>query len=181
MGKAAGIRALASLDASATEALTLPEKNRALRLLALLAAHSGDSPVWAVVFAAVWFLGNKDLRPLVILGVAGMVAVEMVVVLVKMSVRRQRPKGNLGGIYRRTDPYSFPSGHAARASMLAILSGLYWPFPVLAGVLIWAPVMLLSRIAIGVHYVMDILAGLALGAGLTFAIIEAARLAAGGF
>jgi membrane-associated phospholipid phosphatase len=35
--------------------------------------------------------------------------------------------------------------------------------------------MLLSRIAIGIHYVFDILAGIVLGTGLTFVVIEAAH------
>jgi membrane-associated phospholipid phosphatase len=180
MGKAAGrIGRIASFDAAITAPLALPEKRKVPRVLALLIAHSGDSPVWAAVFAAVWLLGDPQWRAVVILAVVGMIAVEMVVIIVKMSVKRLRPAGSFGAIYRKTDPYSFPSGHAARAAMLIILSGLYCPTLVFAGILLWSPVMLFSRIAIGIHYVLDIVAGLVLGAGLTFVVIEAAHFIAG--
>jgi membrane-associated phospholipid phosphatase len=169
----AGLERLLSFDAAVTAPLTLSKESGIWRTLALLTAHTGDSPVWAAIFAAVWFLGDPRWRAIVILAVAGMVITEFVVIIVKMSVRRPRPAGDLGGIYRKTDPYSFPSGHSARAAMLSILSGLYCPPLVFAAILVWSPVMLLSRIAIGIHYVLDILAGIVLGAGLTFVVIEA--------
>jgi membrane-associated phospholipid phosphatase len=178
MGKAAArVARLVSWDAAITAPLTLPEKSRTWRTLALLVAHSGDSPVWAAIFAAVWFLGDPMWRAIVILAVAGMVGIEIVVILVKMSVKRLRPAGTFGAIYRKTDPYSFPSGHAARAAMLIILSGLYCPPLIFAGALLWSPVMILSRIAIGIHYVLDIIAGLILGTGLTFVVIQAVHYA----
>ena len=173
MGKPAAVFSrLVSRDAAITAALTLPEKGRTWRTLALLVAHSGDSPVWAAIFAAVWFLGDPRWRAIVILAVAGMVSIEIVVIIVKLFVKRLRPAGTFGAIYRKTDPYSFPSGHAARAAMLIILSGLYCPSLIFAGILLWSPVMILSRIAIGIHYVLDIIGGLLLGTGLTFAVIQ---------
>ncbi len=173
MGKpAAVISKLISWDTLITAPLTLPEQNKLWRTLALLVAHSGDSPVWAALFAAVWFLGDPVWRAIVILAVAGMVSIEIVVIIIKMSVKRLRPAGTFGAIYRKTDPYSFPSGHAARAAMLVILSGLYCPPIIFAGILLWSPVMILSRIAIGIHYVLDIIAGLILGTGLTFVVIQ---------
>ena len=51
-----------------------------------------------------------------ILGLAG------VVLAIKFLVRRERPQGEWGGIYRNTDPHSFPSGHAARAFLIAVVA-----------------------------------------------------------
>ena len=82
---------------------------------------------------------------------------------VKFLVKRKRPEGEWGGIYRNTDPHSFPSGHAARAFLIATLGTVLAP-PWLAAVLwVWAPLVALARVAMGVHYLSDIIAGAVLG------------------
>ena len=54
---------------------------------------------------------------------SGILILAALVLAIKFLVRRQRPEGEWGAIYRNTDPHSFPSGHAARAVLLA---GLFW-------------------------------------------------------
>ena len=81
----------------------------------------------------------------------------------KFPIRRRRPEGEWGGIYRNTDPHSFPSGHAARAFLIAVMAtGLG---PAWAGVILWfwAPLVALARVAMGVHYASDIVAGMFVG------------------
>jgi undecaprenyl-diphosphatase len=166
---------LVSFDMAVTAPLMIPADRKLLRGAALALAHSGDSLVWAVLFLAAWFLGGPPWRARVILAVAGFVVAELGTRIVKMSVRRPRPAGTSGAIYRRTDPYSFPSGHAARAVMLCMISGFFGPPAAFAAMLIWSPVMVFCRIAIGIHYVLDIAAGLVMGCGLTFAVIALVR------
>jgi undecaprenyl-diphosphatase len=67
-------------------------------------------------------------------------------------------------MYRSTDPHSFPSGHAARAILIGVLAiglGPGW-LAILLGV--WAPLVALARVAMGLHYLSDIVAGAVLGA-----------------
>ncbi len=94
----------------------------------------------------------------------GSISVLVVVVMsLKFIIRRRRPEGEWGGIYRNTDPHSFPSGHAARAFLIAVMAtGLG---PAWAGILlwIWAPLVALARVAMGVHYASDIVAGMLVG------------------
>jgi membrane-associated phospholipid phosphatase len=86
-----------------------------------------------------------------------------VVLGIKFLVRRKRPEGEWGGIYRNTDPHSFPSGHAARAFLIAVVASALAP-PWLGILLwIWAPLVSVARVAMGVHYVSDIVAGAGLG------------------
>lgn len=98
-----------------------------------------------------------------------------IVIAIKFSVRRKRPEGEWGSLYRNTDPHSFPSGHAVRAFMLAVLAlglGPAW----FGGVLVvWAPLVSIARVAMGVHYLSDVIAGAALGIffGLTGVILVA--------
>ena len=68
-----------------------------------------------------------------------------------------------GGIYRNTDPHSFPSGHAARAFLIAAVASVLAPAWLGIILWIWAPLVSLARVAMGVHYVSDVLAGALLG------------------
>jgi len=85
------------------------------------------------------------------------------VLLIKLVVRRRRPEGEWGAIYRSTDPHSFPSGHAARAILLAMLAAAWGPGWLAAVLLPWAPLVALARVAMGLHYLSDVVAGAALG------------------
>lgn len=87
----------------------------------------------------------------------------VLVLAVKFTVRRRRPEGEWGAIYRSTDPHSFPSGHAARAAMLAVLAAGLGPAWFGAALVAWAPLVSLARVAMGVHYLSDVLAGVLIG------------------
>jgi undecaprenyl-diphosphatase len=78
-------------------------------------------------------------------------------------VRRKRPEGEWGGIYRSTDPHSFPSGHAARSFLIAVVAAGLSPMWLAVILWIWAPIVALARVAMGVHYVSDVAAGAMLG------------------
>lgn len=109
------------------------------------------------------WLGGETWRPLALSLLTGILLTALVVLLIKFSVRRQRPEGEWGQVYRRADPHSFPSGHAARALMLALVAlGLG---PVWFGwlLLAWAPFVGLARVATGLHYISDVLAGWIVG------------------
>jgi undecaprenyl-diphosphatase len=163
---------LQSVDQRLTAALTLAPARSAARAAALVLAHSGDSFVWAALVAAGWFLGTSAWKTRALAIFAGLVVLEVVVIAVKMIIRRQRPPGTSGMIYRKTDPFSFPSGHAARAAMLCILAGSLGPAVMFAAILAWSPFMVVSRIAIGIHYVFDVLGGAMLGALITLVLLR---------
>jgi membrane-associated phospholipid phosphatase len=161
---------LAGIDETLTRPLTLPENPRFARLAALGLAHSGDSWIWAGLLAAAWFFGDAPWKARAMVVFAGLVLTEVVTVGVKMAIRRPRPVGTSGAIYRRMDPYSFPSGHAARATMLCMLSFIMGPSAAFVAIVVWSPFMVLSRIAIGIHFVFDVIVGMALGALLTWGL-----------
>ena len=177
-GGGAGLRQkIRSIDAALTAPLVLREKPRAPRLCALGLAHSGDMPVWIVLLACAWYFGDDAWKTRAMVTFAGLVLVEIVVIGTKMVVRRQRPPGTEGMIYRKTDPFSFPSGHAARAVLLSLLALRMGPAAAFIAIIIWSPLMVLSRIAIGIHYVLDVAAGALLGALLTVVVLFLAGIA----
>ncbi len=102
----------------------------------------------------------------------GVVITAVLVLLIKFSVRRRRPEGAWGRIYRNTDPHSFPSGHAARAIMLAVLAQFLGPSWFSITMLIWAPLVGLARITLGVHFLSDVIAGMALGIVMGLAVMQ---------
>ena len=85
------------------------------------------------------------------------------VFLVKFTVRRKRPEGEWGKIYRITDPHSFPSGHAVRSVMLAVVMLGIGPFWLGLLLLIWAPLVGLARVSLQLHYFSDVAFGWLLG------------------
>lgn len=150
-------------DARLSDKMRIDDTRSWVKRAAALFAHSGDSWFWLSGLLLVGFL-FPSLRQLAILYAAAILFLAVLVLGIKFSVRRQRPQGDWGAIYRRTDPHSFPSGHAARATLLAVLGiGLGPPMWGLA-LTFWAPLVSLSRVALGLHYLSDVLAGALLGA-----------------
>ncbi len=87
----------------------------------------------------------------------------------KRLLRRPRPDGPPDGLYPAHDRYSLPSGHAVRvAAIVAALSPLV-PVWVALPLALWAVAVALSRVALGIHYLLDVAAGILLGGmfGLT--------------
>ncbi len=174
-GIAAEIRGKAhALDLALTAPLVLPPGARAARLVARALAHSGDMPVWIALLVAAWFLGDDAWKTRALVTAAGLGVVEVVVIGIKVLIRRKRPAGTDGMIYRKTDPFSFPSGHAARAVLLSLLAARLGPQAAFVAIVAWSPLMVLSRISIGIHYVLDVAAGALLGGVLTAVVLAAA-------
>jgi undecaprenyl-diphosphatase len=169
---------LLELDAYWSQRIRVAEKPGALRTLAAILAHSGDSWFCLLGLVVLYVAGNEYWRwRALVLGIA-IVVTAIVVLLIKLTVRRRRPEGEWGALYRKSDPHSFPSGHAVRVVMLAVLTtglGPGWLALLLA---FWAPLVALARAAMGVHYLSDVLAGMVMGVlmgvfvGLVYGLIR---------
>ena len=102
------------------------------------------------------------------LGLAVLVALTLshvAVQLLKRAVARPRPcdaNGHPLALVDLPDPYSFPSGHAAAVSAIATTVTLSDP---VLGVLVvpLAVAISASRVALRVHHVSDVVAGVTLG------------------
>jgi len=134
-----------------------------IRAIAVLLAHSGDSWFWLIGLGLLWWVGTDYWKHLALVMIIGIGVTALVVLVIKFTVRRRRPQGEWGRIYRSTDPHSFPSGHAARSTMLAVIALGMGPLWLGLSLLLWVPLVGLARIILGVHYPSDILAGMALG------------------
>ena len=162
-------RSLSAFDERLSIQLRVAERPGVLRSLAILLAHSGDSWFWLLGLALVWWIGSDFWRERAGDLAVGILLTALLVMLVKFTVRRRRPEGEWGKIYRSTDPHSFPSGHAARAVMLAVMALGLGPAWLAVLLCIWAPLVVLARVAMGLHYLSDVLAGALFG--LTMGVI----------
>lgn len=150
------------LDARLTNKLRIAEQPGKLRTLSVILAHSGDSWFWLAGLGLMYWLGTDYWKRELLVMIISIFAAAAIVFLVKQVVRRQRPEGEWGKFYRMTDPHSFPSGHAARCLMLAVIMLGMSPAVGLM-LLIWAPLVGLARVAMGLHYLSDVLAGMTMG------------------
>ena len=160
------MKRLIELDEKITSRLRIDPQRKFWFALASFVAHSGDSWYWLAGLLIVWlvniFLSDRWHY------IAGVLALSLLieavfVLALKFLIRRQRPEGDWGEIYRRTDPHSFPSGHAARAVLIAVMSWSIAPPWFAVAVLIWAPLACLARILMGVHYFSDVIVGALIG------------------
>lgn len=157
------LRPLLQADARWSMALRVAERPGLRRILAAILAHSGDSWFWGIALVALWWFGDASWKSWAVRLLVSIGALAIVVMAIKLVVRRRRPAGDWGAIYRTTDPHSFPSGHAARAILLAVLASAWGPAWLAPWLWLWAPSVALARVAMGVHFLSDVLAGAGLG------------------
>jgi membrane-associated phospholipid phosphatase len=157
------LNSILEIDARLSSQMRVAEKPGALRAISAFFAHSGDSWFWAIGLFSVWISGDSFWKKWAILEFAGICLLAALVLLIKFRVRRRRPEGEWGRIYRYTDPHSFPSGHAARAFLIATIATGLGPGWLAVALWIWAPLVGLARVAMGVHYVSDVIAGALFG------------------
>lgn len=156
-------RSLLELDARLSDRMRVAEKPGILRSVAVFFAHSGDSWFWFAALILAWFFSSSIWKQWEVVEFFGIAGLAGVVLAIKFLVRRERPQGEWGGIYRNTDPHSFPSGHAARSFLIAIIASAFGPVWLAVLLWVWAPLVALARVAMGVHYLSDVVAGAVLG------------------
>lgn len=168
-------RKVEAWDEAVSQRLRLNESRGWRRSLAIFFAHSGDSWFWGIGLLASIFAAPPFWRHWALVQLSGIFLLAVLVMTLKFLFRRRRPEGEWGGIYRLTDPHSFPSGHAARAVFLAVVALFLGPSWIGVLLCLWAPLVALARVAMGVHYLSDVIGGalfgLCLGLGWVHALM----------
>lgn len=130
--------------------------------IAVFVTDLGDVTTVMVLLSMLYWVVDREKSALV---VSYIVAGASVIVLLKLGFGLPRPEVEL--IAREYDQYGFPSGHAFTATV--VYGGLLRAFekhknpgPALATAGVVTAIAL-SRVVIGVHYLADVIAGVAVG------------------
>lgn len=166
---------------------TLSEQNK-WSFIARKISKTGDGPMYLILSLGL-LIGQARGAELFNLVLSAFILELPLYLLLKNAIRRTRPCHSLdycmddvtAGMeqgasllvattsqgsqrFEPSDKFSLPSGHTAAAFLMATaISVIYPQWLILA--YSWAVAIGLSRIALGVHFPLDILAGAALGSG----------------
>lgn len=127
-----------------------------------LIARTGDSWLWAIItLLLLW--QRRELGWALLWTVTG---AALLVAVSKGIFKRKRPSDPR--LVFSTDKYSFPSGHAARVSGVAVTLTFFIPDGWLLWWL-WATAVSLARVFLARHYLSDVAAGWLVG--IVYALI----------
>ena len=135
------------------------------RWLAVVWAHSGDSPVWLSIGACLWRFAPSTWASVGAQIIAITLLAFLLSTALKSIFRRARPAHQPGQFYldMDLDRHSFPSGHATRIGGLIMGLGNLLTGWELAILVLWGLGVCASRVALQLHYASDIAAGLFIG------------------
>lgn len=156
-------KALFELDAKLLRHMQGRRKARLNRAMKLV-THMGDPLGWAALTTGMAATG-KNGRALVLAAIRPGVAAVSVSYVLKLAFGRPRPRvgiDNLEALVRDPDKYSFPSAHAASSTAIAVSTMLRAP-AVGTPLAVLAVLISFSRIYVGVHYPLDVAAGVMVG------------------
>ena len=149
-------------------ALQKRRKSPLLDKVFIFVAYSGVGKSWLTITSIIWLfqLSHVEILPRQLDFLKSTVAVLVAWVLsriIKLAVKRRRPFETAGIFSLHTKPAygtSFPSTHTATSAALffALLADGH---PLSGSVGIWALLIALSRIHLRVHFLSDVVAGLA--------------------
>lgn len=159
---------LAALDRTLLLFMVRIESATLTRLMRSL-TRLGDTESWVVIGLAFGLNGGTGLHRMVLLALSATLATAISQPLKRLA-RRSRPSVAVPGFHARIhepDDFSFPSGHTAVA--FAVACALAGQGSVLAtSCFILALGISVSRVYLGAHYPLDVLAGAVLGVGSGF-------------
>jgi undecaprenyl-diphosphatase len=144
------------------------------RTLAAIVTHSADGVYVLALLGLVYALAGPEWSRRALLMGAADLSTFLIVQAIKFTVRRRRPPGEWGRTYRRIDPYSFPSGHAARRGALAVVGIALGPLWLVLLLALWGPLAAFTRVVLGVHYLSDVVLGFLLGASVAGIVLSLA-------
>lgn len=171
MGAAVVIRKIMAGDRKLMLRVNQWAPPRWMRAWMLYASRAGDGWLWiALGLLLLFFGGGRRFDALRTAGASVMIGLAAFV-LIKRLANRERPRSTEPHCWAHLlppDRFSFPSGHTITAFAVAAPLGIFYP-SLLLGLTFCAMSVAASRVLLGLHYLSDVLVGIAIGCGIGLA------------
>lgn len=136
-------------------------------------SKTGDGYLQLLLPVLVYCYNPETATPFVLLALTAFSLERPLYFVLKNTLKRRRPPDiipDFTSLVRPSDQFSFPSGHTMAAFVLAGICTAH--FGVIAAPLyIWASLVAISRVILGVHFPSDLLAGALIGSSIVLLII----------
>jgi undecaprenyl-diphosphatase len=142
-----------------------------IRKWMVAASRGGDGWLWSVVGLVVLGFGGERRTGALETGFFAVAAGLAAFLILKRLAGRERPcatEPHCWSSLLPPDRFSFPSGHTITAFAVAISIGLFYP-TLLLGLIFCALSVAASRVLLGLHYLSDVVAGIAIGTAIGLA------------
>jgi undecaprenyl-diphosphatase len=129
------------------------------------AARAGDGWLWSGLGVLILLFGGANRFTVVIAGLVAAAVAQITFRILKRVTHRERPcatEVNCWASLVPPDRFSFPSGHTMSAFAVTIPVGLSYP-ALMPGLLFCALSVAASRVVLGLHFLSDVIAGMAIG------------------
>lgn len=127
-------------------------------------SSTGNGPLYALLALGLWWTGGAAAMHLLACMAVALLIERPSYFILKNACKRDRPPEalNIKSFIVPSDRFSFPSGHTSAAFLMAVLWGWYVPL-LLPTLMVWAALVGVSRVVLGVHFPTDTLIGALMG------------------
>tara|TARA_Y100001970_G_C14246343_1_gene868547 strand:- start:2132 stop:2647 length:516 start_codon:yes stop_codon:yes gene_type:complete len=125
--------------------------------------HTSSGRMYPLYTMAIPFILESGFE-IVRIGVIAFAFQVPIYLLSKNLIKRERPSPSdeISPIITPPDKYSFPSGHCASSTLFTLIINQYMPWLTIYFI-IWAIIIFISRVGLGIHYLSDCIFGVVLG------------------
>ncbi len=137
-------------------------------------SKTADGWIYILFIFAYGFFNWPNSTPFLMCFLAGFLAERSIYYIMKNSCKRNRPADAIVGFSSfivPSDRFSFPSGHTSAAFLFTVFVASQYPV-LLPFLLVWAVLVAMSRVFLGVHFPTDTVVGAILGSSVSFVALH---------